>query len=158
MTHSILTHMLSTISESNRGWKSMRKPIPHLLVRRKKILANKLLRCEMWVDKFWFSRLRSLGLRVLLQLLRVCVLRVLGQPCEGSQSTPCAWGVLSRVRVVRWHAPEPRVRSMFPLTDRVCRRNTSAHRPPASACCISSHETHVGIVDVASVPRQDSAA
>ena len=61
--------------------------------------------------------------------------------CEGCQLTPFAWGVLCGVRVGRSHAPEPRARSLFSLTARVCSKTKTAHRAPASACCSSPQNT-----------------
>ena len=111
MIYIISTHFPSRFSKRSRGWKSYENSyhkfwfwMGNKILGICKILSNKLLRCELWVDNVWFIRRCSLRLRVLLQLLllRVCVLRVLGPSCEGSQSTPCTWGVpRGGVRVVR---------------------------------------------------------
>ena len=87
----------------------------------------------------------------------MCVFCAQRQSCEGCQSTPCAWGVLCGVRVVRSHAPEPRARSLFSLTARVCSKTKQHTEHPRQHAAVV-HKTHGGVIDSASAPCQDSAA
>ena len=79
------------------------------------------------------------------------------QSCEGYQSTLCAWGVLCGMYVARSHAQEPRARSLFSLTSRVgSKAKQHPDHPREHAALV--HKTYGGVIDVASAPRQDTAA
>ena len=89
----------------------------------------------MWVAQN--GRVRS-GYECCCYCCCVCALCFTAIMRRLSQSTPCAWGVLCGVRVAWSHAPEPRARSFFSLTARVCSKNKNSTQSTRVSPCRSS--------------------